>query len=112
MNICHQYSVTWRYEFNHLKSGVVTFGEAKYVHSRLLTEREWLLGETTVNELCEYKNLGGLKNYIGAFFSNVEDDNEKTRKKAGMIISNFGGKHVCLVYYLEPNFFFKSEPNW
>ena len=33
MNICHQYSVTWRYEFNHLKSGVVTFGEAKSVHS-------------------------------------------------------------------------------
>ena len=22
MTICHQYSVTWRYEFNHLKSGV------------------------------------------------------------------------------------------
>ena len=25
LNICHQYSVTWRYEFNHTKSGVVTF---------------------------------------------------------------------------------------
>ena len=62
MNICHQYSVTWRYEFNHLRSGVVTFGEAKSVHSRLLTEREWFLGETIVNELCEYKNLGVLKN--------------------------------------------------
>ena len=23
----------------------------------------------------------------------------------GRFISNFGGKHVCLVYYLEPNFF-------
>ena len=88
MNICHQYSVTWRYEFNHLKSGVVTFGEAKSVHSRLLTEREWLLGETTVNELCEYKNLGVLKNYIGSFSSNVEDNIEKTRKKAGMIFSS------------------------
>ena len=88
MSICHQYSVTWRYEFNHLKSGVVTFGEAKSVHSRLLTEREWLLGETTVNELCEYKNLGVLKNYIGSFSSNVEDNIEKTRKKAGMIFSS------------------------
>ena len=82
MNICHQYGVTWRYEFNHLKSGVVTFGEAKSVHSRLLTEREWLLGETTVNELCEYKNLGVLKSYIGSFSSNVEDNIEKTRKKS------------------------------
>ena len=88
MNICHQYSVTWRYEFNHLKSGVVTFGEAKSVHSRLLTEREWLLGETTVNELCEYKNLGVLKNYIGSFSFNVEDNIEKTREKAGMIFSS------------------------
>ena len=88
MNICHQYSVTWRYEFNHLKSGVVTFGEAKSVHSRLLTERKWLLSETTVNELCEYKNLGVLKNYIGSFSSNVEDNIEETRKKAGMISSS------------------------
>ena len=120
----------WRYEFNHLKSGVVTFDQAKSVHSRLLTEREWLLGETTINELCEYKNLGVLKNYIGSFSSNVEDNIEKTRKKPGMIfssdfdrrkvivrqtlwfISNFGGKHVRLVYYLEPNFFFKCEPTW
>ena len=85
MNIFHQYSVTSRYEFSHLKSGVVTFGEAKSVHSRLLTEHEWLLGETTVNELCEYKNLGVLKNCIGSFSSNVDDNIEKTRKKAGDI---------------------------
>ena len=85
MNIYHQYSVTWRYEFNHLKSGVVTFGEDKSVHSQLLMEREWLLGETTVNELCEYKNPGVLKNYIGSFSSNIEDNIEKTCKKAGMI---------------------------
>ena len=58
------------------------------MHSRLLTEREWLLGETTVDELCEYKNLGVLKNYIGSFSSNVEDNIEKTRKKAGMIFSS------------------------
>ena len=88
MNICHQYSVTWKYEFNYLKSGVVTFGEAKSVHSLLLTEREWLLGETTVNELCEYKNLRVLKNYIGSFSSNIEDNIEKTRKKAGLIFSS------------------------
>ena len=77
-----------RYEFNHLKSGVVTFGEAKSVHSQLLTEREWLLGGTTVNELCVYKNLGVLKSYIGSFSSNVEDNIEKTRKKASMIFSS------------------------
>ena len=42
----------------------------------------------TANELCEYKNLGVLKNYIGSISSNVEDNIEKTRKKAGMIFSS------------------------
>ena len=46
---------------------------------------EWILGEETVDELYEYKNLGVLKNYIGSFSSNVEDNIEKTRSKAGMI---------------------------
>ena len=49
-------------QFNHTKSGVVTFGETKPMHSRLMKEREWTLGDTKVNELYEYKNLGVLKN--------------------------------------------------
>ena len=32
MNKCHNYSKTWRYEFNHSKSGVVTFGETKPIY--------------------------------------------------------------------------------
>ena len=88
LNICHQYSVTWRYEFNHTKSGVVTFGETKPIHSRLMKEREWTLGDTKVDELYEYKNLGVLKNYAGSFTSNILDNIEKTRKKAGMIFSS------------------------
>ena len=43
LNICHQCSVTWTYEFNHTKSGVVTFGETKPIHSRLMKECEWTL---------------------------------------------------------------------
>ena len=69
LNICHQYSVTWRYEFNHTKSGVVTFGESKLIHSHLMKEREWTLGDTKVDELYELDNI------------------EKTCKKAGMIYS-------------------------
>ena len=26
MEMCYKYSIKWRYEFNHIKSGVVTFG--------------------------------------------------------------------------------------
>ena len=53
-----------------------------------MNEREWRLGDEIVQELYEYKNLGVLKNYIGSFSSNVTDNIEKTRKKAGMIFSS------------------------
>ena len=61
MNICHKYGIKWRYEFNHTKSGVVTFGETKQLHSKSMKEREWMLGDAIVNELYEHKNLGVLK---------------------------------------------------
>ena len=77
MNICHAYGKTWRYEFNHAKSGVVTFGETKPIHSQLTREREWMLGESVVDKLFEYKNLGVLKNYVSSFASNVDDNIEK-----------------------------------
>ena len=82
MNICHKYDIKWRYEFNHTKSGVVTFGETKPLHSKSMKEREWMLGDAIVNELHEYKNL------VVSFASNVEDNIEKACKKAGMILSS------------------------
>ena len=88
MNISHAYGKTWRYEFNHTKSGVVTFGETKPIHSQLMRECEWMLGEFVVDELFEYKNLGVLKNYVSSFASNVGDNIEKALKKAGMIFSS------------------------
>ena len=50
-----------------------------------MSEREWKLGNDIVDEVNEYKNLGVLKNYFGSFSSNVTDNIEKTRRKAGMI---------------------------
>ena len=88
MNICHTYGKTWRYEFNHFKSGIVTFGETKPIRSQLMREREWMLGEFVVDELFEYKNLGVLKIYVSSFASNVDDNIEKARNKAGRIFSS------------------------
>ena len=88
MSICYDYSVTWRYKFNHSKSGIVTFGETKPIHAQSFKERVWFLGNTLVDELSEYKNLGVLKNCFNSFSSNIEDNIEKTRKKAGMIFSS------------------------
>ena len=86
MNICHTYRIKWRYEVNHTKSGVVTFGETKPLHSKSMKKRKWMLGDAIANELHAYKNLGVLKNYVNSsFVSNVQDNIEKARKKAGMI---------------------------
>ena len=56
MNLCYAYSIKWRYEFNHVKSGIVTLGESKRVHSKAMIERTWVLGGESVDELYEYKN--------------------------------------------------------
>ena len=39
MNLCYAYSIKWRYEFNQVKIGIVTFGESKRVHSESINER-------------------------------------------------------------------------
>ena len=88
MNKYHNCSKKWRYEFNHSKSGVVSFGENKPIHCKSMKEHDWALGDDTVEKLYEYKNLGVLKNYCGSFASNVSDNIDKTRKKAGTIFSS------------------------
>ena len=50
--------------------------------------REWDLGDDTVEELYEDKNLGVLRNCCGSFASNLSDNSDTTRKKAGMIFSS------------------------
>ena len=66
MNICNRYGISWRYDFNHY---VASFGETKLQPFEFLKNREWFLGDTKVEELYEYKNLGVLKNYLGSFSS-------------------------------------------
>ena len=89
MHKCHNYSKTWRYEFNHSKSGVVTFGETKPIHCKSMKERAWALSDDTVEELYKYKNLGVLKNYCGSLASNnISDNIDKMCKKASIIFSS------------------------
>ena len=57
MNMCYEYSIKWRYEFNHVNSGIVTFGETKRVHSEAMKVPNWTLGSESVSELYEYKTL-------------------------------------------------------
>ena len=64
------------------KNRIVTFGESKPQHFESTKNRVWLLGDTIVDELYDYKNLGVLKNYVGSFSSNVEDNIDITSKKS------------------------------
>ena len=72
---------------------------------------------TIADEIYEYKNLGVLKNYVGSFSSNVEDNIDKTRKKAGLIFaSNFDSRKVNPLIYVKlwkqvclPSLFFGTE---
>ena len=86
IHTCYCHCLKWRYKFNNSKSGVVTCDETKTVHYQSMKTREWIRGGNTVDELYEYKTLGALKIYIGSFSLNVDDNIEKTRNKAGMIL--------------------------
>ena len=67
-----------------------------------MKEREWALGDDTVEELYEYKNPGVLKNYCGSFASNVSENIDKTRKKAGMIfLSNVDLRKTNPLIYVK-----------
>ena len=80
MNICNRYGIKWTYDFSYCKSGIVTFHETKPQRFESLKNRELLLSDTKMEELYEYVSLGVLKNYIDSFFSNIDDNIDKTKK--------------------------------
>ena len=57
------------------------------MYTEAMKERRWIVGNESVDEIYEYKNLGFVKNYICSFSSNVDENIEKSRKKAEMIFS-------------------------
>ena len=83
--IWFRYSLQWRHEFNHTKSGAVTFGESNPLHSAAMQSRKWMsqmmLGDDIVDELYEYKNLGVLKNYAGSFSSTLMITSKRHRRR-------------------------------
>ena len=102
MQICYDYSLKWRYVFNHSKSGVVAFGETRLVQCIAMKEHKWILGNDNVKELYEYKKLGVVESYVGSFSSNVEENIDKTCKKAGMLFSaNFDCHKVNPLVYIK-----------
>ena len=87
MSIVFNFSIKWRYEFNHTKSGVVVFGESKIQHAKNMMSRKFNLGLDVVKERKEYKNLGFTKNYADSCSGDIEETIKKARRKGGMIHS-------------------------
>ena len=80
------------------------FGEAKRVcvHCQSMNDRYWALGNSSVDELYEYTNLGVVKNYIGSFSSNANENIDKTCKKAAIVFSlNFDCRKVNPLMYIK-----------
>ena len=64
MSIVFDFSIKWRYEFNHTKSGVVVIGESTIQHAKNMMSRKFNLGLGVVKERKEYKNLGVTKTML------------------------------------------------
>ena len=97
VSICYKYGIKLRYEFNHSKSGIFTLGESKPQHFESMKYREWLLGDTVLDELYQNKNLGVLKNYVS---SNVKIISMKPAKKL-IFASNFDRCKVNPLIYMK-----------
>ena len=92
-NKCHNYSKRGDMNLIILKVVSSHLVRVNPPHCKFMKEREWALGDDMVEELYEYKNLVVLKNYCGSFASNISDNIDKTRKKAGMILSSNVDRH-------------------
>ena len=67
-----------------------------------MKERKWIFGNDNVEELYECKSLEVVKNYVSSFSSNVEENVNNTRKKAGMLFSaNFDHRKVNPQVYIK-----------
>ena len=57
MKVYYQYGLKWRYEFKNSESGVVTFDEIKTIDSKLMHDRTWMLGDTSIDGLHKHEKF-------------------------------------------------------
>ena len=53
------------YKCKHVRSGIVTFVEAKCLHCHFMKEHDGVPEYDSVDKLYEYKNCDAVKNFIG-----------------------------------------------
>ena len=79
MDICLEYSCTYRYTYNAKKSSVIVTNE-KSSRNKLSGDQRWLLGNDTVNEHDSYTHLGVLFIKNGELSQVVKECSSKIRK--------------------------------
>ena len=91
----------------------MTFGEVKRVYCQSMNERDCVLGNDSVDQLCENKNLDVVKSCISSFYSNADERPIRLEKKwasyslrisiaetlTHKFTSNYGDRHVFLHCY-------------
>ena len=86
MNIAHECSLKWRYEFNNIKSGTVTYGDSKPSYFANMQERSWTLGVEEVDNCTNTKAWRSIRTTVAyLMLILMKILKKKTRKKAGMI---------------------------
>ena len=79
--------MNWSYDFNHFKSGIITFGETKLQHFESLNNRELFLGDTEVEGFTNIRISVSLR-ITSAYFPQILTTISIRPGKVGMIFSS------------------------
>ncbi|MES9903946.1 MAG: reverse transcriptase family protein [Sedimenticola sp.] len=82
LEICRNYSATWRFRYNAGKCAVIVFGESRQKYSK--HKRSWNYGSTTISETTEYKHLGIMQSKYSTRPGNI---NTVTQSARGTLLS-------------------------
>ena len=86
LNICHNYSRQWRYDYNASKCAVIVFNESARDYK--YQNRIWRLGNELIPETTEYTHLGIALNKYMNISSCITNANSKLRSTFFSTISN------------------------
>lgn len=87
LQICYNYSLKWRFEYNANKCSVVVYNESKYEFDQ--SNRLWKLGNQIIHEDIQYTHLGIICNKYCSLNDNVHSASIKLRGTL-LNISNSG----------------------
>ena len=77
LNICHNYAMKWRYEYNPSKCAVIVFNKSNTDYKK--TQRQWMLGNKPLAEVEHYTHLGIVCDKFMSIENSVKESYNKLR---------------------------------